>query len=80
MFAYIKTILISFDQFIGSFIPGAYADESISSRAFREQWAIESFINIILEIQNIVKIAIGLNLIIVKTSRGDNGILSCKCR
>lgn len=44
---YIKTILISFDQFIGSFIPGAYADETISSRAFREQWAIESFINII---------------------------------
>ena len=47
MFAYIKTILISFDQFIGSFIPGAYADESISSRAFREQWVIEAAINAI---------------------------------
>ena len=45
--AYIKTILISFDQFIGSFIPNAYADESISSRAFREQWAIEDAINML---------------------------------
>ena len=43
--SYIKTVLIGLDQFIGSFIPGAYADETISSRAFRENWAIEPIIN-----------------------------------
>ena len=45
MSPYIKTILISFDQFVGSFIKGAYADETISSRAFREGWRSQAFIN-----------------------------------
>ena len=45
MCPYFKTILISFDIFLGSFIPGAYEYETISSRAFRENWRVESFIN-----------------------------------
>lgn len=43
--SYLKTILIAFDQFAGAFIPGAYADETISSRAFREDWRAQKFIN-----------------------------------
>lgn len=31
-----KQILIAFDQFIGSFVPGAYADETFSARCWRE--------------------------------------------
>ena len=42
---YIKTVLLGLDQFVGSFIPGAYADETISSRAFRENWKIQPLIN-----------------------------------
>lgn len=45
MKSYLKTILIAFDQFAGSFIPGAYADETISSRAFREDWRFQRVIN-----------------------------------
>lgn len=44
---YIKNILISFDQFIGSFIPNSYPDETISSRAYRENWKIQVLINAI---------------------------------
>jgi hypothetical protein len=42
---YVFTILLAFDQFVGAFIPGAYPDETISSRAFREDWRFQSFIN-----------------------------------
>ena len=42
---YIKNILISFDQFAGSFIPNSYPDETISSRAFRENWRVQKYIN-----------------------------------
>lgn len=43
--SYVKTILIAFDQFVGAFIPGAYADETISSRAYREGWESQRAIN-----------------------------------
>jgi len=42
---YLKNIFIAFDQFVGAFIPGSYPDETISSRAFRENWKAQSFIN-----------------------------------
>lgn len=42
---YILTILTAFDIFLGSFIPGAYEFETISSRAFREGWRVEKVIN-----------------------------------
>ena len=44
---YLQTILNSLDIFLGSFIPGAYEFETISSRAFRESWKIEPVINFI---------------------------------
>ena len=45
MLKYLLTILNSFDIFLGSFIPGAYEFETISSRAFREGWKIEFLID-----------------------------------
>ena len=42
---YLRNIAIALDQLVGSFIPGAYPDETISSRAFRENWKIQSIIN-----------------------------------
>jgi hypothetical protein len=42
---YLITILIAFDIFLGSFIPGAYEFETISSRAFREGWKAEKIID-----------------------------------
>ncbi len=45
MSPYIKTIVIALDQLAGAFIPGAYADETISSRAFREDWKSQKAIN-----------------------------------
>ena len=42
---YLQNILIALDQFIGSLLPGSYPFETISSRAFREGWAIEKLIN-----------------------------------
>lgn len=47
MKTYLLTIFNSFDIFLGSFIPGAYEFETISSRAFRESWKIEKFIDLI---------------------------------
>ena len=44
---YLLTILNSFDIFLGSFIPGAYEFETISSRAFRENWKIQKVIDIV---------------------------------
>ena len=44
---YIKGILIAFDQLVGAFIPGAYPDETISSRAYRENWKSQVFINML---------------------------------
>ena len=46
---YLRNIAIALDQFVGSFIPGAYPDETISSRAFRENWKIEGLINFIFQ-------------------------------
>lgn len=42
---YIRNILLAFDQFAGSFIPKSYPDESISSRAYREDWELQELIN-----------------------------------
>lgn len=45
--SYIRGILVALDQFVGAFIPGAYPDETISSRAYREDWKLQHFINAI---------------------------------
>lgn len=46
---YMRNILIALDQFVGAFIPNSYPDETISSRAYREGWAIEPFINFVFQ-------------------------------
>lgn len=36
--SYLRNILISADQFLGSFVPGSFPDETISARAHRQGW------------------------------------------
>lgn len=47
MLGYLKTIMKALDVFAGAFIPGAYYYETISSRAFRENWAAVKLIDMI---------------------------------
>ena len=49
---YFKNILIALDQFAGAFVPGSYPDETISSRAYRENWSIAPVINFLFDDAN----------------------------